>query len=150
MLKRFTTHTLMALAEASLIALLLVGLVASAAFAGRGGGGKPGGGGGASVAWRMVTDADANGSPNHGEVITFTFSTSADRPVVSLTCTQGGNVVYGDSRPMYWPNIWDDPGNFTLASLAWSGGDASCTAQLKASDGRKIQTLGSTTFAVGG
>ena len=41
MLKRFTTHTLMALAEASLIALLVVGLIAGTAFAGRGGGGKP-------------------------------------------------------------------------------------------------------------
>ena len=37
MLKRFTTHSLMALAEASLIALLVVGLIAGTAFAGKGG-----------------------------------------------------------------------------------------------------------------
>jgi hypothetical protein len=149
MLKRFTSHTLMALAEASLIALLVVGLLAGTAFAGKGGGGKPGGGG-TSIAWRMVTDANGNGAPNHGDVIAFTFSTSADRPVMSLTCSQGGVVVYGDSRPMYWPNIWDDPGHFTLSSLSWSGGDASCTATLKAQTRNKISTLGSYTFAVGG
>jgi hypothetical protein len=148
MLKRFTTHTLMALAEASLVALLVVGLLAGTAFAGKG---RPGGGGGGtSIAWRMVTDANGNGAPNHGDVIGFTFSTSADRPVMSLTCSQGGAVVYGDSRPMYWPNIWDDPGYFTLSSLSWTGGDASCTAQLKVSGGRKIQTIGTLTFVVGG
>ena len=37
MLKRFTSHSLMALAEASLVALLVVGLMAGTAFAGRGG-----------------------------------------------------------------------------------------------------------------
>ena len=36
MLKQFTTHSLMALAEASLIALLVVGLIAGTAFAGKG------------------------------------------------------------------------------------------------------------------
>ena len=150
MLKRFTTHTVMALAEASLIALLVVGLLAGTAFAGKGGGGKPGGGGGTSIEWRMVTDLDGNNSPNWGEVITFSFSTSASRPVISLTCWQGGAMVLGDSRPMYWPNIWDDPGHFTLSSLSWSGGDASCTATLKAQTRNKISTLGSYTFAVGG
>ena len=108
MFKRFTTHTLMALAEASLVALLVVGLMAGAAFAGKGGG-KPGGGG-TSVSWRMVTDADGNNAPNWGEIITFDFSTSADRPIISLTCSQGGDVVYGDSRPMYWPNLWTTRG----------------------------------------
>jgi hypothetical protein len=151
MLKRFTTHTLMALAEASLVALLVVGLIAGTAFAGKGGGGKGGGGGGgASVSWRMVVDTNGNGAPNHAEVITFAFSTSADRPIISLTCTQGGATVYGDSRPMYWPNIWDDPGNFTLSSLSWTGGDAMCTAALKAQVRKKVTTLGTQTFAVGG
>ena len=149
MFKRFTTHTLMALAEASLIALLVVGLIAGTAFAGRGGG-KGGGGGSTSIAWRMVTDRDGNGAPNWNEIITFDFSTSVDRPTISLTCSQGGVVVYGDSRPMYWPNALDDPGNFTLSSMSWTGGDASCTATLKALIRNKVSSLGSKTFAVGG
>jgi len=143
----------MALAEASLVALLVVGLIASTAFAGKGGGkggGGGGGGGGASVSWRMVEDTDGNGAPNWNEVITFDFSTSADRPTISLTCWQGGVVGYGDSRPMYWPNAFDDPGNFTLASMSWTGGDATCTAYLKAMTRNKISTLGSKTFTVGG
>ena len=41
MVKRFTSHTVMALAEASLVALLVVGMVAGTAFAAKGGGGKP-------------------------------------------------------------------------------------------------------------
>ena len=147
MLKRFTSHTLMALAEASLVALLVVGLIAGTAFAGKGN--RPSGGG-TSISWYMVEDANANGAPNWGDVVGFRFSTSASNPIMSLVCTQGGATVYGDSRPMYWPNIWDDPGHFTLSSLSWTGGDATCTATLKAASRNKIQTLGSLTFAVGG
>ena len=148
MVKRFTSHTLMALAEASLVALLVVGLIAGTAFAGKGPG-KPSGGGGTSIRVSMVEDANGNGGPDQGDVVTFTFSTSADRPTMNLTCSQGGAMVFGDSHPMYTPNIWDDPGHFELSSLSWTGGPATCTATLKAAAGRKISTLGTLTFAVG-
>ena len=148
MVKRFTSHTLMALAEASLVALLVVGLMAGTAFAGKGGGGKPSGGG-TAISVVTVTDANANGAPNWGDQITFRFTTSNTRPVISLTCAQSGAVVYGDSRPMYQPNIWDDPGIFTLSSMSWTGGAATCTATLKGTSNGKIVTLGSTTFSVG-
>ena len=88
MLKQFTTHSLMALAEASLIALLVVGLIAGTAFAGRGG--KPGGGGGkptggsaySGTIWLapLVVDSNSNGLPNRGDVVTFDISTSTIRP----------------------------------------------------------------------
>ena len=88
MLKRFTTHSLMALAEASLIALLVVGLIAGTAFAGKGGG-KHGGGkptGGAQERSRsrpLVVDNNGNGLPNRGDVVTFDISDRAIPPRLS-------------------------------------------------------------------
>ena len=142
-------HAAQALAEGSLIALLIVGLMAGSVLAGKGGGGKPGSGGG-GVTVQVVTDANGDGLPNWGDQVHFTLSTSNTRPVVSLTCSQGGAVVYGDSRPYFWPNIWDDTGVFTLSSLSWSSGAAECRAEAKgtSSNGRII-SLGSLTFQVG-
>ena len=92
MLKRFTTHTLMALAEASLIALLVVGLIAGTAFAGRGGGGKPSGGGSAysgSISLApIVVDSNGNGAPSRGDVVTFDISTSDPAHTSSSTATR--------------------------------------------------------------
>ncbi len=143
--KRLLSHTTKALAEAGIISLLVVGLIAGTALAGKGGGKPPSGG--SSNLTLVVLDAD--GVANHGDDVTFTFSTSNAYPIVSVTCSQGGSVVYGDSHPMYQPNIWDDPGVFTLASLAWTGGAADCRADLKGSARGKIVTLGSTSFQVG-
>jgi hypothetical protein len=147
-IRRITKHTLQAIAEGSLIALLIVGLMAGTALAGKGGGGKPGGGGGVTV--QVVTDANGDGLPNWGDQVHFTVTTSNTRPIVSLTCTQGGTIVYGDSRPYYWPNIWDDTGVFTLSSLSWTSGAAECRAEAKgtSSNGR-IVSLGSMTFQAG-
>ena len=62
MVKRFTSHTLMALAEASLVAMLVVGLVAGTAFAAKGGGGKPGGGATAALSCSINPNPVAVGS----------------------------------------------------------------------------------------
>jgi hypothetical protein len=146
-IRRITKHSFEAIAEASIIALLVVGLMAGTAFAGKGGG-KPSGGASATV--QVVTDLNGNGTANHGDQVHFTLTTSNTYPVVSVTCTQGGSVVYGDSHPYYWPNIWEDTGVFSLASQAWSAGAADCNAVIKgtSSNGRVV-TLGSTTFYVG-
>jgi hypothetical protein len=140
MLKRFTTHTLMALAEASLIALLVVGLIAGTAFAGRGGG--------SSLMWRMVTDADSNGALTHGDTITFDFSTSAAKPYVNVRCYQGTPLVY-DGWVGYYAGAWFDTA-FTLASNAWTSGGADCVARLVTygKNGRE-QTQATKSFAVG-
>ena len=142
-------HSVQAIAEGSLIALLIVGLMAGTALAAPKGGGKPSGGGG-GITLQMVADTNGNGLPNRTERIHFTLSTSNTHPIVSLTCTQGGSLVYADSRPYYWPNIWDDDGIFTLASQAWSSGAADCRADVKgtSSNGRTV-TLGSMTFNAG-
>jgi hypothetical protein len=141
-------HLAQTMAQSSVIALLIVGLMAGSVFAAKGGGGKPGGGSG-SMTVQVVTDANANGLPNWGDQVHFTLSTSNSKPIVSLTCSQGGYVVYADSRPYYWPNIWDDPGNFTLSSMSWTSGAADCRAEAKgtSSKGRTV-TLASTTFHV--
>ena len=141
MLKRFTSHTLMALAEASLIALLVVGLIAGTAFAG-------GRGGGGSLDWRMVTDADANGALTHGDTITFNFSTSASKPYVNVRCYQGTPLVY-DNWVGYFAGAWFDK-DFTLASYDWTSGEADCVARLVTygKNGRE-NTLATKAFAVG-
>ena len=138
-------HTARTLAKSGLVAALAVGVIAGPAFAAKGGGTTSS----SSLAVRMVADANGNGAPNWGDRITFTFSTTNAYPIISLTCSKNGSVVYGDSRPMYWPNAWDDPGIFTLKSAAWSGGAASCTAYLKGTSKGRTVTLGSISFSVG-
>jgi hypothetical protein len=139
------SHTALAVAEAGLIATLVVGLLAGTALAGKGG--KPSGGG-STTGGGAISLVAPDGTANYGDVIRFNISTSNLYPVVSLTCSQGGTLVYSDSRPYYQPNIWNDPGDFTLRSLAWTGGAASCTALLKGQGNRGTVTLGSTSFSV--
>jgi hypothetical protein len=152
MVKRFTSHGMMTLVRASLVAMLLVALVAGTAFAAKGGGSSkpPSGGSGSTIAVAMTTDANANGTPNWGDQVRFAISTSELRPIVNLTCSVGGVVVGSDSKPYYWPNAFDDPGDFTLESQAWSGGPADCRADLKAQTRKGTVTLATTTFHVDG
>jgi hypothetical protein len=144
------SHSAQAIAEGSLIAVLVVGALAGTAFAARGGGGGHHTSGTSSnLSVAMVTDWNSDGAPNWNDEIHFTITTSNTYPVVSVSCTQSGTVVYGDSHPYYWPNVWDDNGNFVLASLAWSAGAADCTATLKGTSNGKTVTLGSMSFQAG-
>ena len=149
-----TSHALLALAEAALIATLVAGLFAGTAFAGKGGGGKPGGGGttgGSVLVVKMVYDKNANGAPDWADQITFTFTTSNPAPWIVLTCSQSAGTVYSSSHDVYWPNMWNDPGIFYLQSPAWMSGAASCKAVLQgtSSTGSTVN-LGTLTFSVGG
>ena len=146
-----TSHTLIALVRAGLIATVIVGLVASTAFAARSG--KPSGGGtsgGSITAVKMVYDQNANGAPNWNDQITFVFTTSNTKPYITAVCTPISGGGYQSSHLMYTPNIWNDPGIFGLSSPTWSGGGASCTATLygTTSSGGSV-TLGSFAFTVG-
>ena len=146
MLKRFTTHTLMALAEASLIALMVVGLIAGTAFAGKTS--RPPSGGGSSMTWNMVTDADSSGALTHGDTITFVLSTSATKPYVNVRCYQGTDFVY-DAWAGYYAGAWFEK-TFTLSSSSWTGGAADCVARLVtwSKNGRE-QTQATMSVAVG-
>ena len=118
----------------------------------KGGGGGKGStsGGGGSISYSLVTDSNGNGSPDWGEQVTFTVSTSATtQPQVSLNCSQNGTVVY---RAMtgYWDGYaWPWTQVMTLSSMAWTSGAASCTAKLYYSNGTRTYDLASQSFNVG-
>jgi hypothetical protein len=142
-----------AAAEASLITLLIFGLIASTALAARGGNGgkgpgKPGGGSG-TISLVMVSDANANGAPNYADTITFNVSTDAtNEPYVSVSCSQGGSVVYGGSAGFFDGYPWPWNQNFALYSSYWTGGAADCAAELYLHDGRQFKTLATMAFHV--
>ena len=144
MLKRFTTHTLMALAEASLVALLVVGLIAGTAFAGKGGGGKQSRGGTMTL---VVLDDDA--IANYADSITFQVTTTAtDRPFVSVKCYQG-SLVYSASVGYFADYPWRQ--SFILSSSYWTGGEATCDARLyEMRSNGSTTTLGTMSFGVEG
>jgi len=152
-IRAVTSHTLVAVVRAGLVATLVAGLLAGTAFAAKGGGGKPGGGGtsgsGSITAVRMVYDQNANGAPNWADQITFTFTSSNSKPYITLTCSTSAGMVASSSHLMYTPNIWNDPGIFSLQSPSWMGGAASCTAVLygTTSTGGSVR-LASMTFGV--
>src|SRR5215207_1619435 len=117
------------LASVASIAALALSLAVPVALAGKPAGGGKGGSG--TITLAMVSDANADGLPNWGDTVTFNVSTTATtQPHVDLTCTQGGVVVYGATTGLYASYPWPWTKNMTLASTAWAGGSASCTAKL--------------------
>ena len=125
-------HSAQALAEGSLIALLVVGLMAGSVFAAPGGngGGKGARSSSGSLALIMVNDANANGLPNYMDGVTFDVSsTSTQNLIVGVRCWQGANFVY-DGYVGYFEGAWFAR-YFTLGSMYWNAAqDATCTARL--------------------
>jgi hypothetical protein len=123
------SHSAQAIAEGALISLLVVGLMAGTAFAGKGGG-RAGGGGGGSLAVTLVTDLNGDGLRNWGDQVTFTVSASVPYPSVRLDCSVNGTDVYTHSAGFYPTYPWPQAQTFTLSSYVWTGGAADCTATL--------------------
>lgn len=147
MVKRFTSHTLMALAEASLIALLVVGLIAGTALAGRGGG-KPSGGGSYSVT------VDQSGPYTFGQAITVSTNTpmypNNTGPWIDLMCYQGSTKVLGTTHAGF-PDGWYYGDPFWLGPTGmWDGGDADCTVVVSHQARNKFVTDATVSFSVGG
>ena len=119
---------------AALSSLCLV--VAPAAFAAKGGGGAGGGGGGkpssgGTSSMTLVLLDSTDGVPHWGQRIRFDVSTTATtEPHVSLSCSQGGTVVYTTQTGYYDSYPWPWTQTMTLSSGAWTGGDADCHAEL--------------------
>ena len=142
------THSTMVVVEGALVALLVVGLVAGTALAGKGGGhGKPGGGGSSATGTislaPLVVDQNGNGTPNWSDVVTFNISTSLSQPWVHLVCSQNGTMV-----AQGWAGYFDGAlggRNFGLTSPSWPGGAADCTARLETGTGSLVA---STSFHV--
>lgn len=131
--------------------LLGVLVVAGAAVASNGAGSK-------SSSWisdpRVVSSsssslAAATSGPHYGDVVTFDVSTTqTSNPFVNVRCSQNGSLVYDA-----W-SAFSDAGlgnrTFGLASAAWQGGAANCTANLDKYSNGKWRVLASTSFHVDG
>jgi len=148
-------HSVQALAEGSLIALLVVGLMAGSVFAAKGGnGGKPGGGGsttggGTLTGPVILQNYSGNLATSYGDDVTFNVSTTASKPQVGLRCYQGANFVYDGYVAFF--SSWLSAKYFTLSSSYWNSTlDASCTARLFTYDSRYREQLLATplTFTV--
>jgi hypothetical protein len=107
---------------------LVGGVVGWAAFAApHNGGGHTGGTG--TISLVMVTDRNGDGLPNYNDIVTFNVSTtSTTQPWVTLKCSQNGTLVYQASNGIFDISLNQ---KFTLASTAWAGGTADCTATLQ-------------------
>lgn len=149
-IKSVFKHSGQAVLEGALVSLLVVGLMAGTAFAARGGKANPGSGSSTITLAPLVTDSNSNGAPNWGDVVVFSISTTATTaPYVNLVCTQGGTVVLNGWKG-YWDGSLDSNGNFGLASGAWQGGAAACTAWLTMQTKSGWSRLASTSFHVDG
>jgi hypothetical protein len=115
----------------TLMAITILPALAAKGGQGKGRGGSSGGStsGDSTLAWKMVTDANGNLSPNYGDRLTFEVKTSATtRPMVALTCSQSGTQVYSMTAGFYPDYPWTT--TYTLSSNRWTGGAADCTASL--------------------
>jgi len=144
--RRITNHSLQAVAEASLIAMLVVGLMAGSAFAGRGGGRTTVAG---TIALApLAYDANADGLPNYGDRATFTLSGTTEKPWVELDCYQNGSLVYLDRRGFFDGSLTGEVFNLGTTG-AWQSGAADCTAWVVKYTRKGWSKGGSTTFHVG-
>ena len=100
-------------AQIGALVLALALVPAAVAAKGGSGGGKPSGGSGSSslsLADPLVHDANGNGLPNHGDVVTFTVSTTA---------TTQPFVNRGATRTAPWSST---PGTATSMELSTTAG----------------------------
>jgi hypothetical protein len=150
-LRGATSHSLQALAEAGLVSILVIGLIAFPAFAARGGGGGGGKGGGGSTAGSGTIDMvlmDGATEAHFGARVTFTVSTTATPyPYVHLMCSQGGSLV-AEGRTGFFPTALGNEWFYLGPTPNWQGGAADCTANLEKYSNKGWSVLGSTTFHV--
>ncbi len=137
---------LLALAAAALLFLAL----ASPVVAAKGGNGKAqseklhGGGSGSAIS---IVEA---GPYTFGDQISFAVSTSkTDYPWVRLSCSQYGELVYFQAHGLYDSYRFDPV--FTLGPTGkWTGGAASCEAELVEWVNGNPHTLATLNFNVEG
>jgi len=139
-----------AAAEASLITLLIFGLIAGTALAAPGNGKGGGGKGSRDPGSMTLVVLDGASQPTHGGRVSFDVSTTAtDRPFVGLRCWQATTWIY-DAYVGYFDDWMYDRDWFVLDSPTWSSGiQAACTARLFYYDKRGRQKVMATNdFAV--
>jgi hypothetical protein len=132
---------------AQIVAVVLALALVPAALAAKGGGGGTTGGGTISLA-PLVYDANGDGLPNWGDVVTFNVSTTATTtPFVNLNCYQNGALVASGMKG-FWDGSIDVNWNFGLSSPTWKSGAADCVASLEMQTKRGWAQLASTSFHV--
>jgi hypothetical protein len=131
------------------IALVLALALVPAAFAGKGKPGGGGGGGSSSLSLVLSTDLNSNGVPNWDDTITYNVSTTATSgPQVSTECSQNGVLVLQGNAAFYDGNPFAYMDLVKLATGAWTGGSADCTAKMYYMSGKRTITLATLAFHV--
>lgn len=130
-IKSVFKHSAQALAEGSLVALLIVGLIAGTALAG-----KPTGGAGTSA--MRVDDGVFAGT-------TTAYRGTSTAVWVHAKCYQGGTIVFEQ-----WRMYVDATATLSLGPTpSWSSGAANCTAEEGYySRNMRWRSIGSTVFNV--
>jgi hypothetical protein len=147
-LKSKLAHGIQAVAEGGLLAVVVVGLMAGAAFASGGQGSRESS---STINVVVVGTFGATGAAStqavYGGKVTFDISTGATAyPFVNLKCYQNGNLVAEG-----WDGFFDGAlGDrmFGLYSPQWTAGAADCTANLVMKVNTKWKVLASTSFHV--
>lgn len=102
-----------------------------------------------SASLNLVLVNSTDGLAHYGQSVTFHVSTTATtEPNVSVSCYQGGTLVYSAESGFYPSYPWPGTQIFPLSSPSWTGGAASCTASLYYFAGRKTVTLTTLDFQV--
>lgn len=134
--------------HSSVIALLIVGLMAGSVFAAKGGGGKPGGGGSTPGGTIVMVPMDGATEAHYAARVTFTVSTSATPyPYVHLRCFQAG-VLVAEGRTGFFPTAIGDEWFYLGPTGSWTSGAAECTATLEKYGTKSWTVLATTTFHV--
>ena len=90
-----------------------------------------------------------DGVAHYGQRVTYTVSTTATLyPYVSTTCYQGTTLVLSTSAGFYASYAWPSAQTVPLATMAWTGGAADCTAKLYSMDGGSQSILTTISFHV--
>jgi hypothetical protein len=103
----------------------------------------------ADLALEIVIDANSDEQPSWGDTIRFNVTNPPDYPNVEVLCSQDDVVVYS-AQTGYYSNTWPLTADMILASRAWTGGTASCTARLYVFNGSKTTTLATHDFTATG
>ncbi len=148
--RSFASHSVLAVLEAGIIALIILTLAVAPTLAAKGGnsggGGKPGGGGSGTISLVLMDGAT---EAHFGARVTFEVSTeSTAYPYVHLMCYQGGTLV-GEGRQGFFPTALGNEWFYLGPTPSWQGGAAECTANLEQSTKRGgWSVLASTSFSV--
>ena len=149
-IRSVSIHAIQAIAEGTLVALLIVGLMAGTAFAGKGGNG----GGGGSTGGGSYSATVSPGPYVFGGSVYVTTNAPVypnnTGPWIDLSCTQNGATVYNVTHSGFdggWYYNWA----FTLGpTYMWTGGAADCNVRVYHQSNNRLVTDATATFHVDG